>query len=167
MKCRIEILYSQKDKLSDKILQFIFELNQNNIPALGSLNNLKHVQDIYNHSLFAALVIVKDKFVGFAFVMDFKSDYKSLNYKFFKNNFKNFLYIDRVAFGDEFQRKGYGTELYNEIFKIANNLVCPLCCEVNTIPLNKESLDFHSKFGFETLEKVPFGEKQVAMLCKQ
>ena len=122
MNCRIEILYSQKDKLSDKILQFIFELNQNNIPALGSLTNLKHVQDIYNHSLFAALVIVKDKFVGFAFVMDFKSDYKSLNYKFFKNNFKNFLYIDRVAFGDEFQRKGYGTELYNGIFKIANNL---------------------------------------------
>ena len=166
MNCRIEILYSQKDKLSDKILQFIFELNQNNIPALGSLNNLKHVQDIYNSSLFAAVVFVKEKFIGFAFVMDFKSDYKSLNYKFFKNNFKNFLYIDRVAFGDEFQRKGYGTELYNEIFKIANNLVCPLCCEVNTIPLNKQSLDFHHKFGFQTLEKVPFGEKQVVMLCK-
>ena len=166
MNCRIEILYSQKDKLSDKILQFIFELNQNNIPALGSLNNLKHVQDIYNSSLFAAVVFVKEKFIGFAFVMDFKSDYKSLNYKFFKNNFKNFLYIDRVAFGDEFQRKGYGTELYNEIFKIANNLVCPLCCEVNTVPLNKQSLDFHHKFGFQALEKVPFGEKQVAMLCK-
>jgi len=166
MNCRIEILYSQKDKLSDKILQFIFELNQNNIPALGSLNNLKHVQDIYNSSLFAAVVFVKEKFIGFAFVMDFKSDYKSLNYKFFKNNFKNFLYIDRVAFGDEFQRKGYGTELYNEIYKIANNLVCPLCCEVNTVPLNKQSLDFHHKFGFQALEKVPFGEKQVAMLCK-
>ena len=98
--------------------------------------------------------------------MDFKSDYKSLNYKYFKNNFKNFLYVDRVAFGEEFQRKGYGTELYNEIYKIANNLSFPLCCEVNTIPLNKQSLDFHHKFGFQTLEKVPFGKKQVAMLCK-
>ena len=166
MNCRIEIIYSQKDKLSEKILQFIFELNQKNIPALGSLKDLKHARDIYNHSLFAALVIVKEKFVGFAFVMDFKSDYKSLNYKYFKNNFKNFLYIDRVAFAVEFQRKGYGTELYNEIYKIANNLEYPLCCEVNTIPLNKQSLDFHHKFGFQTLKKVPFGEKQVAMLCK-
>ena len=166
MNCRIEIIYSQKDKLSDKILQFIFELNQNNIPALGSLNNLKHVQDIYNHSLFAALVTKKEKFIGFAFIMDYKSDYKSLNYKFLKNSFKNFLYVDRVAFGEEFQRKGYGTELYNEIYKIANNLGSPLCCEVNTIPLNKKSLDFHHKFGFQTLKKVPFGEKQVAMLCK-
>jgi predicted GNAT superfamily acetyltransferase len=166
MNCRIEIIYSRKDKLSDKILQFIFELNQNNIPALGSLNNLKHVHDIYNHSLFAALVTVKEKFIGFAFIMDYKSDYKSLNYKFFKNSFKNFLYVDRVAFGEEFQRKGYGTELYNEIYKIANNLSFPLCCEVNTIPLNKQSLDFHHKFGFQTLEKVPFGKKQVAMLCK-
>ena len=165
MNCRIEIIYSQKDKLSHKIIQFIFELNQNNIPALGSLDDLKHVQDLYNHSLFAAVVIVKEKIVGFAFVMDYKSDYKSLNYKFFKNNFKNFLYIDRVALAVEFQRKGYGTELYNEIYKISNDLFYPLCCEVNTIPLNKQSLDFHHKFGFKTLEKVPFGEKQVAMLC--
>jgi predicted GNAT superfamily acetyltransferase len=166
MNCRIEIIYSQKDKLSHKIIQFIFELNQKNIPALGSLDDLKHVQDLYNHSLFAAVVIVKEKIVGFAFVMDHKSDYKSLNYKFFKNNFKNLLYIDRVAFKEEFQRKGYGTELYNEIYKISNDLFYPLCCEVNTIPLNKQSLDFHHKFGFKTLEKVPFGEKQVAMLCK-
>ena len=166
MNYRIEIIYSQKNKLSDKLLQFVFKLNQKNIPSLGSLNNLKHVRDIYNHSLFAALVIVKEKFIGFAFVMDYKSDYKSLNYKFFKNNFKNFLYIDRVAFVEEFQRKGYGTELYNEIYKIANNSDCLLCCEVNTIPLNKQSLDFHENFGFQTLKKVPFGEKQVAMLCK-
>ena len=166
MNCRIEIIHSQKDNLSDKILQFIFELNQNNIPALGSLNNLQNVLDIYNHSLFATLVMVHEKFAGFAFVMDHKSQYQSLNYKYFKNNFKNFLYIDRVAFGEEFQRKGYGTELYNEIYKIANKLNLPLCCEVNTIPLNKKSLDFHYKYGFETLEKVPFGEKQVAMLCK-
>tara|TARA_Y200000002_G_C22535727_1_gene601738 strand:- start:383 stop:886 length:504 start_codon:yes stop_codon:yes gene_type:complete len=166
MNCRIEIVYCQKEKLSDKILQFIFELNQNNIPALGSLNNSQHVLDIYNHSLFSAVVTVQEKFAGFAFVMDYKSDYKSLNYKFFKNSFKNFLYVDRVAFGEEFQRKGYGTELYNEIYKIANNLGSPLCCEVNTIPLNKKSLNFHYKFGFQIIEKVPFGEKQVAMLCK-
>ena len=120
MNCRIEIIYSQKEKLSEKILQFIFELNQKNIPALGSLKDLKHVRVIYNHSLFAALVIVKEKIVGFAFVMDYKSDYKSLNYKYFKNNFKNFLYIDRVALAVDFQRKGCGTELYNEIYKIAN-----------------------------------------------
>ena len=165
MNSRIEISYCPKDKLSHKIIKFIFELNQNNIPALGSLDDLKHVQDLYNHSLFAAIVIAKEQFAGFAFVMDHKSDYKSLNYKFFKNNFKNFLYIDRVAFKEEFQRKGYGTELYNEIYNIANDLFYPLCCEVNTIPLNKQSLDFHHKFGFQTLEKVPFGEKQVAMLC--
>ena len=166
MNSRIEIIYSQKDKLSDEIMQFIFELNQKNIPALGSLNNLQHVQDIYNHSLFAVKVIVQDEFAGFAFVMGHISKYKSLNYMYFKNNFKNFLYIDRVAFGDKFQRKGYGTKVYNKIYEITKNLSLPLCCEVNTVPLNKQSLDFHEKFGFEILEKVPFGEKQVAMLCK-
>ena len=166
MNFRIEIIYSQKDKLPDNILKSILELNQNNIPALGPLTNLQHVLDIYKQSLFAALVIVQEKFAGFAFIMDHKSQYKSINYKYFKNYFKNFLYIDRVALGKEFQRKGYGTELYNEIYKIAINLDSPLCCEVNTIPLNKQSLDFHYKYGFETLQKVPFGKKQVAMLCK-
>ena len=67
MNCRIEIIYSQKDKLSEKILQFIFELNQKNIPALGSLKDLKHVRDIYNHSLFAALVILSFSKMSMAF----------------------------------------------------------------------------------------------------
>ena len=98
--------------------------------------------------------------------MDFKSDYKSLNYKYFKNNFNNFFMSIELLLKRRILKKGYGTKLYNEIYKIANNSECPLCCEVNTIPLNKQSLDFHHKFGFETLEKVLFGEKQVAMLCK-
>ncbi len=166
MNCKTEIKYSKKDKLSKEKLNLIFELNQNNIPALGSLNNLKHVQDIYNNSLFLIEVIVEDDFAGFAFVMDNKSEYQSLNYRYFKNKFKNFLYIDRVAFIDKFQRRGYGTITYDEIHKLSKKLNSLLCCEVNTFPLNKESMDFHRKFGFSVIEEVPFGEKKVAMLCK-
>ena len=166
MNCKTEIKYSKKDKLSKEKLNLIFELNQNNIPALGSLNSLKHVQDIYNNSLFLIEVIVEDDFAGFAFVMDNKSEYQSLNYKYFKNKYNDFLYIDRVAFIDKFQRRGYGTITYDEIHKLSKKLNSLLCCEVNTFPLNKESMDFHRKYGFSVIEEVPFGEKKVAMLCK-
>ena len=133
MNCKTEIKYSKKDKLSKEKLNLIFELNQNNIPALGSLNSLKHVQDIYNNSLFLIEVIVEDDFAGFAFVMDNKSEYQSLNYKYFKNKFKNFLYIDRVAFLEQFQRRGLGTKVYNEIYNLSKKLNSSLFCSYLTL----------------------------------
>ena len=52
------------------------------------------------------------KVIWLLMVMECKSDYKSLNYKFFKNSFENFLYVDRVAFLEEFQRKVFSPILH-------------------------------------------------------
>ena len=50
--------------------------------------------------------------------------------------------------------------------KISSNSSVPLCCEVNTVPLNQQSLDFHRKQKFEIIEELKFGKKRVAMQVK-
>ena len=46
-----------------------------------------------------------------------------------------------------------GTLLYEVIYSISSAISVPLCCEVNTIPLNIQSLNFHKKMEFQKLMK--------------
>ena len=94
------------------------------------------------------------------------SNYQSLNYQYFKRKFTNFLYVDRVAVVDKAQRMGVGSRIYKKLYEISSNSSVPLCCEVNTVPLNQQSLDFHSKQKFEIIEELKFGKKRVAMQVK-
>lgn len=94
------------------------------------------------------------------------SDYSSKNYKFFNDNERNFLYIDRIVIKEEYRRKGIANYLYSSIEEIASELGSPLCCEVNTFPENKPSIEFHKKLGFIDIGKNDFEENSVAYYKK-
>ena len=161
------ILNPTIDLLSDELKSAIYNLNQENIPALGAVNDLKHVQQLYDFCTYCYLAMKKEQLIAFVFVMDESSLYQSPNYKYFKANYNSFLYVDRVAVSHIYQRKGVGVELYDQIFLKCIEAKIPLCCEVNTFPLNQQSLDFHFKNKFEIIEEVDFGKKKVVMLVKQ
>ena len=61
---------------------------------------------------------------------------------------------------------GVGSCIYNKLCELNSEVPIPICCEVNTITLNQQSLDFHSKQEFIKIEEVKFGKKRVAMLVK-
>ena len=42
----------------------------------------------------------------------------------------------------------------------------PLCCEVNTIPMNKPSINFHKKLGFLKVGKKDFTKNSVVYFKK-
>ena len=48
----------------------------------------------------------------------------------------------------------------------ANAESIPLCCEVNTIPLNEISIKFHQDFGFSQVGKNDFIDHSVAYFQK-
>ena len=60
------------------------------------------------------------------------------------------------------RRRGLGSRLYNTI--IADAKLYPLMCEVAIEPENTESLRFHEKFGFETIEEYSCYGKTFRML---
>ena len=163
----IEILTPTIDLLSYELKSAIYNLNQANIPALGAVNDFEHVQQLYDFCTYCYLAYKQEQLIAFVFVMDESSLYQSPNYQYFKLNYDSFLYIDRVAVSDLYQRKGVGSELYNHIYLKCIEANIPLCCEVNTLPRNEVSLNFHLKLNFKITEERPFGKKKVAMLIKE
>ena len=153
-----------KHVLSNKLKLSILELNEANLPALGSLGTIEKVLELYTLSSCFCLVFYQEELIAFLVLMDEKSSYQSPNYRFFKSRFKQFSYIDRVAVSFEYQRKGIGTYLYNLVADLIKGQ--RLCCEVNTVPMNITSYNFHHKLGFKVIEECPFGKKRVAMMIK-
>ena len=153
-----------KDMISNELIKSILELNEENLPALGSLGTIEKVSKLYALSSCFYLVFFKNELISFLVLMDENSRYQSPNYRFFKSRFKQFSYIDRVAVSSKYQRMGIGTYLYNQITDLIKGQ--KLCCEVNTMPMNITSFNFHHKLGFNVLEERPFGKKKVAMMLK-
>ena len=155
------------EKLSSPILEEIFTLNENNKPALGGLESLERLKELYDFSMLCGCSFFNQKLIAFCLLMDQSSNYDSPNYSYFKAKYDEFLYIDRVAVQADYQRRGTGTLLYENLYRLSKQRNIPLCCEVNTFPLNQQSLDFHFKNKFQIIDEVDFGKKKVAMLVKQ
>ncbi len=155
------------EKLTNSILKDVFTLNENNKPALGGLESLDRLKDLYNFSMLCGCSFINQKLIAFCLLMNQTSNYDSPNYGYFKAKYDEFLYIDRVAVEADHQRKGIGTLIYQKLYTLSKQRNIPLCCEVNTFPLNQQSLDFHFKNKFKIIEEVDFGKKKVAMLVKQ
>ena len=54
-----------------------------------------------------------------------------------------------------------------ELQKTADLNKIPLCCEINTIPLNRPSIQFHTKLGFEEIGHKSFNDHTVAYFIKK
>jgi predicted GNAT superfamily acetyltransferase len=62
---------------------------------------------------------------------------------------------------------GAGTLLYNHLSKVANLENLPICCEVNTKPINQISLNFHSKNKYIEVGERDFDDHSVVYLKKK
>ena len=111
----LSFLYSKTDKLSFSLKKSIFNLNQLNIPALGALEDLNHLENLFNSSSFIVLIKINNNLVGFAIIMVSLSEYSSPNFLYFKKKYNNFMYIDRIAISEKYHRKGFGSLIYKEL----------------------------------------------------
>ncbi len=76
------------------------------------------------------------------------------------------MYIDRVVISEKYQRIGYGKLFYNDLQNFSKGRVSKLACEVNTRPMNQQSIKFHDKFGFYEVgtQETENGKKKVSLL---
>jgi predicted GNAT superfamily acetyltransferase len=106
-----------------------------------------------------------------AFILGFfaDADYDSPNFLWFKERYPSFLYVDRLVVGREFQGKGFGKLLYQDLIRLCMERKLPrITCEVDILPPNPVSLRFHRTHGFrEVGSHWPYdGKKKVLMLEK-
>jgi predicted GNAT superfamily acetyltransferase len=147
-------------------LNILYSLNQDNTPEVGDLESLNNLCELIHMSALNFYVLENNTIIGFVICFRENSEYKSPNYNYFQNKEDKFLYIDRVVIKDSYRRLGAGSYLYDHLYELAKKEGIPLCCEVNIMPRNSISLNFHSKKGFKEDGECHFEDHSVRYLKK-
>ena len=117
--------------LSD--LEAIRTINQENIPEVSDIESIERLQQLIDWS--SHVIVVRDEVVaGFIILMREDQNYESPNYDFFNSKKEPFLYVDRIAIQESYQRKGLGKLIYDKVIEIGKELDINVTCEVNTFP---------------------------------
>lgn len=137
--------------------------NQANTPHVNSLD-FAAFSNVYGMSSHRYLIEYNGSPAGFSWLMYPESLYESVNFRYFKDRFTNFLYLDRIVIAEEFRGKALATKLYKHIF--ATHAPIPICCEVNSRPPNVASTELHKKLGFRLVgeQSTDKGKKRVQLL---
>ena len=130
---------------SDK--NFILNLNKKNLPSVSALDD-----DLFymflKHSEYFKIIKIEDTPVGFLIALLRGRPYKSVNYKWFEDRYKSFIYVDRIVISSDHQDKGIGSFFYDHIKLSFHDRLKSMVCEINLIPKNDQSINFHKKYGF-------------------
>ena len=153
------------EKTSSSDLEKILILNQNALPAVSSVT-LKEMQHFINIVEYFKTIKVNNKIAGFLIALTPGKDYQSVNYKWFEKKYDSFMYVDRIVISPILQVKGLGTAFYNDLSNFSKTIVPRITCEVNINPPNKESVLFHTKYGFKQVgtQFTDSGTKEVSLM---
>ncbi|MCC7305386.1 MAG: GNAT family N-acetyltransferase [Alphaproteobacteria bacterium] len=161
-----------------KMTPVIKDFKITDLPALRVLNNsaVPHVpaiteqelQDLAQKSCYLRTAWIADRLAGFLLALGPGQDYQSLNYKWFSERYKDFVYIDRVVVAEEARGTGIGKALYEDIESFSRERTGLITCEVNLFPPNPQSVAFHKKAGFCEVgqQNTESGSKRVSLLIK-
>jgi predicted GNAT superfamily acetyltransferase len=149
------------------------------IPAVRALNEtaVPHVNSIdagafegfLAEAAYFRVVSLRGEIAAFLVGLRPGAIYASPNYRWFCENYADFLYIDRLVVASEFHRRGIGMLLYEDIERFAQQRAPLLGCEVNLVPANPGSLAFHERFGFSQVatQETDGGAKTVSLMVKR
>src|SRR5438067_4313899 len=101
-----------------------------------------------------------------AFLIAFRegANYDSPNYRWFRERYASFVYIDRVVVAAAHRGKGYASALYDDVFAFAReNGAETMTCEFDVEPPNEISGRFHASFGFREVGTHSYNNKRVSM----
>ena len=132
-------------------LETIHRINQAAVPAVGT-ETLDDLGLIAGQSTIALVAEIDGTIGGFCLVLAPGAAYDSVNYLWFSERSDDFVYLDRVAIGPEYQGHGVGRSMYAEVERLARERhpdATQFTLEVNLRPRNDQSLAFHAKLGFE------------------
>jgi predicted GNAT superfamily acetyltransferase len=150
--------YQESDRVE------IIHLNSESVEALSPMDSNRFSE---LRKMCSVLIVAEhsESVVGFLMGFVAGTNYDSPNYRWFLDNIKDFLYIDRVVVSNEARGKGIGRKLYLEARNWAvSNSLGKMAAEINIEPPNRESLLFHKKLGFSELSTQRISDEKVVSL---
>ncbi len=145
----------------------VLALNTAAVPHVNLIDE-QELAWFVDNAAFASTIKIDGQLAGFMIGLRPGTQYKSLNYRWFCDNYDDFAYIDRIVVADWAQRRGIAATFY-EAFARSQNGAPVMTCEVNLRPANEGSMSFHVGMGFRQVgtQETDGGKKEVALLEKK
>ncbi|MEO8223838.1 MAG: GNAT family N-acetyltransferase [Gammaproteobacteria bacterium] len=143
----------------------ILALNAESVRFLSPLT-LPRLQALHEQAAVHAVIEDEGSVTAFVLALREGAEYDSVNYQWFGARYPHFLYIDRVVVSEDYQGRGAGTLLYEQVFERARLIGTPVvACEFDVDPPNPASERFHAKLGFLEVgrQAVAGGQKEVSL----
>jgi predicted GNAT superfamily acetyltransferase len=131
----------------------ILRINGANRPSVAALDRAELAR-LLALGVSGHVVVAEDGAIaGYMLVFARGSEYDGEEYRYFSTQLReDFLYVDQVAIDSARQRSGAGRRCYEALTDEAKARgIALLCCEVNTVPPNPASLEFHQRLGFTVI----------------
>jgi len=136
--------------MTDADCAAVLNINAASRPAVASLDRteLERLRAVGAGHLVA--VAANGEVVGYLLAFAHQCSYDGEEFQYFLGRLPQpFLYVDQLAVDALHRRSGIGAALYGVVAARAREQsVALLCCEVNSMPPNPASLDFHRRLGF-------------------
>lgn len=146
-------------------LREVLRLNEDSVPHVSSID-LPQMEWFASNAHYFRVARQKEQLAGFLIGLRPGLPYKSLNYRWFSDNYRDFGYVDRVAVAATARRSGIASQLYTDFAATLRGDVDVMTCEVNIRPPNESSMRYHERHGFVRVatQETDGGNKEVALL---
>lgn len=143
----------------------VLSMNEESVHYLAPMD-MPRLQQLLAWSAQLRIAEYDGEVAGFLVTFEDGSDYDSVNYQWFSEHLKRFVYIDRIVIDQSFRGKGIGQYIYQQLRDDAASDASALwlAAEIDIKPRNDYSLNFHQKQGFVEVARQQAGQgKQVSL----
>jgi predicted GNAT superfamily acetyltransferase len=147
----------------------VLHINAEHFPAVARLDALELQRLATIGELHRVAVVDQQTVAGYLLAFARGAAYDGEEFRHFSARLpRPFLYIDQIAISARGRRQGIGRALYESLAAEARRIqIETLCCEVNIVPPNPDSLAFHLRVGFTQLDTIGLVDgRRVALLTR-
>ena len=148
-------------------LDSVLALNNAAGPTILALD-IARLKALADEAAYFRVAIVDGQMAGFLIGLREDADYASPNFRWFRERYSQFLYIDRIVIARPYRGLGLGRVFYADVTSFAEVRVPLLTCEVFLEPRDDVSVLFHGTYGFHEVgqQLMPGAERRVSLLAK-
>ncbi|GMV29470.1 MAG: hypothetical protein AMXMBFR59_15950 [Rhodanobacteraceae bacterium] len=148
-------------------LDSVLALNNAAGPTILALDSTR-IRWFHENADYFRIADVDGHIAGFLIALRETSDHDSANFRWFRERFAAFVYIDRIVVAKPYRGLGLGRVFYADVTSYAEVRVPVLSCEVFLEPRDDVSVLFHGTYGFQEVGQqiMPGLGKRVSLLAK-
>ena len=126
------------------------------------------LHSMYEQACYFRMAEIDGHMAGFLPAMREDSEYASTNFRWFREHYPEFVYIDRIVVAKPYRGLGLGRVFYADATSYAETRVPLLACEVFLEPRDDVSLLFHGTYGFHEVGQRTMAKngRRVSLLAK-